>query len=44
MSYRSAHQEGDAVVISFAGRHGGADLVSRPDRNGVRAEGGEPGA
>jgi hypothetical protein len=37
LRYRSAHREGDAVIISFTGRHGGCvDIVSRPDRNHVR--------
>jgi len=38
LRYRSAQEENGAVIVSFAGRHGGCiDLVSRPGANLVRA-------
>ena len=37
LRYRATHQEGDAVILSFAGRSRRCiDLVSRPDANTVQ--------
>ena len=37
LRYRAAHQEGDAIVLTFASQSGTCiDLVSRPEANTVR--------
>lgn len=41
LPYRAAHQEGDAVVLTFASQEGACvDLVARPGRNTVRTRSG----
>jgi len=41
LPYRAAHQEGDAVVLTFASQEGACvDLVARPERNTVRTRSG----